>query len=61
MLGWSYGYTEVLAGTRDPATITTAVIGPVYHSAPNAHSAFSIRVGANVVICPRFDAEGCWR
>ena len=58
MLGWSYGYTEVLAGTRDPASITTAVIGPVYHSAPNAHSAFSIRVGANVVICPRFDAEG---
>ncbi len=57
MLGWSYGYAEVLAGTRDPATITTAVIGPVYHSAPNAHSAFSIRVGANVVICPRFDAE----
>ncbi len=58
MLGWSYGYTEVLAGQRDPATITTAVIGPVYHSAPNAHSAFSIRVGANIVICPRFDAEG---
>lgn len=57
MLGWSYGYSEVLAGQRDPATITTAVIGPVYHSAPNAHSAFSIRAGANVVICPRFDAE----
>lgn len=58
MLGWSYGYADVLAGKRDPATITTAVIGPVYHSAPNAHSAFSIRVGANVVISPRFDAEG---
>ncbi len=57
MLGWSYGYAQVLAGERDPATITTAVIGPVYHSAPNAHSAFSIRVGANVVIAPRFDAE----
>lgn len=57
MLGWSYGYADVLAGKRDPGTITTAVIGPVYHSAPNAHSAFSIRVGANVVIAPRFDAE----
>lgn len=57
MLGWSYGYSEVLVGQRDPATITTAVIGPVYHSAPNAHSAFSIRIGANVVVCPRFDAE----
>ncbi len=61
MLGWSYGYSEVLAGRRDPATITTAVIGPVYHSAPNAHSAFSIRVGANVVITPRFDAEDLLR
>ena len=57
MLGWSYGYTDILAGKRDPATITTAVIGPIYHSAPNAHSAFSIRAGANVVITPRFDAE----
>ncbi len=56
MLGWSYGYTEVLEGRRDPATITTAVIGPVYHAAPNAHSAFSIRMGANVVVMPRFDA-----
>jgi len=58
MLGWSYGFTDVLNGQRDPATITTAVIGPVYHSAPNAHSSFCIRMGANVVICPRFDAEG---
>ncbi len=58
MLGWSYGYSEVLEGRRDPATITTAVIGPVYHSAPNAHSAFSIRLGANVIVEPRFDAEG---
>ena len=56
MLGWSYGYTEVLEGRRDPASITTAVIGPVYHAAPNAHSGFSIRMGANVVIAPRFDA-----
>ena len=58
MLAWSYGYGEILAGTRDPTTITTAVIGPVYHAAPNAHSGFSIRAGTNVVICPRFDAEG---
>ena len=58
MLGWSYGFSDVLAGKRAPDTITTAVIGPVYHSAPNAHSSFSIRTGANVVICPRFDAEG---
>ena len=58
MLGWSYGYTDYLEGRRDPAEIVTAVVGPVYHAAPNAHSGFSIRAGANVVIVPRFDAEG---
>jgi long-chain acyl-CoA synthetase len=57
MLGWSYGYTEYLEGRRNPEEIVTAVIGPVYHSAPNAHSSFSIRLGANVIIMPRFDAE----
>ena len=57
MLGWSYGYTDHLEGRRDPNEIVTAVIGPIYHAAPNAHSSFSIRIGANVVITPRFDAE----
>ena len=58
MLGWSYGYTEYVEGRADPAEVVTAVIGPVYHSAPNAHSGFSIRMGANVIIAPRFDPEG---
>lgn len=58
MLGWSYGYTEHLEGRRDPTEIVTAVVGPVYHAAPNAHSGFSIRCGANVIIVPKFDAEG---
>ena len=58
MLGWSYGYTDYLEGRADPADVVTAVIGPVYHSAPNAHSGFSIRMGANVIITPRFDPEG---
>ncbi len=57
MLGWSYGYTDVLEGRRAPETITTAVVGPVYHAAPNAHSSFSIRLGMNVHILPRFDPE----
>ncbi len=61
MLGWSYGYTDYLEGRADPAEIVTAVVGPVYHAAPNAHSSFSIRNGANVVILPRFDAEDLLR
>lgn len=61
MLAHSYGYTDHLEGRRDPAEIVTAVIGPVYHAAPNAHSAFSIRIGANVIVLPRFDAEALLR
>ncbi|PZQ65074.1 MAG: long-chain fatty acid--CoA ligase [Phenylobacterium zucineum] len=61
MLGWSYGYTDYLEGRRDPREVVTAVIGPVYHAAPNAHSAFSIRMGANVVVTPRFDPEDLLR
>jgi long-chain acyl-CoA synthetase len=57
MLGWSYGYTEVLEGRRAPETITTAVIGPLYHAAPNAHAGVSIQLGMNVRILPRFDPE----
>ena len=33
----------------------------MYHAAPNAHSAFSIHIGANVVVTPRFDPEGLLR
>ena len=42
---------------EDPHGVVTAVVGPVYHSAPNAHANYSYRVGADVVIMPRFDAE----
>jgi long-chain acyl-CoA synthetase len=45
----------------DPSEITTAVVGPVYHAAPNAHAITSYRAGAKVVIMPRFDAEGLLR
>ncbi len=58
MLAWSYGYTDHVQGRRRPDEIITAVAGPIYHAAPNAHSNFSIRIGANVVVTPRFDPEG---
>ena len=43
---------------EDPSEIVTAVVGPVYHSAPNVHAFFSYRIGANLHLCPRFDPEG---
>jgi long-chain acyl-CoA synthetase len=42
----------------DPSQIVTAIVGPIYHSAPNTHAIFNYRVGANLHVCPRFDAEG---
>jgi long-chain acyl-CoA synthetase len=40
-----------------PENITTVTVGPLYHSAPNAHGSMAARIGANLVIMPRFDAE----
>jgi long-chain acyl-CoA synthetase len=55
MLAQSYGFTDDL---DRPEEIVTAVVGPIYHSAPNAHASFAFRIGANIAIMPRFDAEG---
>ena len=54
MLGISYGF-DGFEGRGE--AITTAVVGPIYHSAPNAHASFCFREGANIVITPRFDPE----
>jgi long-chain acyl-CoA synthetase len=47
-----FGFTDT-----DPAAIVTAVTGPMYHSAPNAYGAIAARLGGNVILQPRFDAE----
>ena len=47
-----------LAYFEDPGQIVTAIVGPIYHSAPNTHGVFCYRVGASIHICPRFDPEG---
>ncbi len=54
MLDISYGYTNE---RQRPQEVVTAVVGPIYHSAPNAHANHSFRMGANIVLMPRFDAE----
>ena len=50
----SYGFGDQ---RLNPEGVVTAVVGPVYHSAPNAHASYSYRSGADVVIMPRFDPE----
>lgn len=57
MLARSYGYMDYLDGRGSPEEIVTAVVGPLYHTAPNIHSIFSIRNGANVIVEPKFDPE----
>jgi long-chain acyl-CoA synthetase len=41
----------------EPEKLVVAVVGPMYHSAPNAYGLFATRIGANVILEPRFDAE----
>lgn len=43
--------------TRPPQQIVTAMTGPMYHSAPNAYGTVAARVGATVLLQPRFDPE----
>ena len=40
-----------------PEEIVTVVTGPMYHSAPNAYGLTAARIGATVILQPRFDAE----
>ena len=49
-----FGFTEWL---DRPEQIVSAIVGPMYHSAPNAYGLSSTRLGANVILQPRFDAE----
>lgn len=41
--------------------IRTAVTAPLYHAAPNTQMVFSVALGCDVEILPRFDAEGLLR
>jgi long-chain acyl-CoA synthetase len=56
-------YTRILVrgfgyeGFGPPDEIVTVVTGPMYHSAPNAYGLFGARVGATVILEPRFDPE----
>ncbi|BCW90694.1 Long-chain-fatty-acid--CoA ligase [Alphaproteobacteria bacterium SO-S41] len=41
--------------------VVSIIPGPMYHSAPNAYSGLAVRVGADVVLQPRFDPEDLLR
>jgi long-chain acyl-CoA synthetase len=46
---------------RSPGAATTVVTGPMYHSAPNAYGLTAGRLGATVILQPRFDPEDLLR
>jgi len=50
----AFGFKDYLA---DPSSVTTVITGPMYHSAPNGYGTISVRMGGNVILQPRFDAE----
>ena len=49
-----FGFADHL---DDPSRIVTVVTGPMYHSAPNAYGMVAARLGATVILEPRFDPE----
>jgi long-chain acyl-CoA synthetase len=53
-----FGLTDYLA---EPDRIVTVVTGPMYHSAPNAYGLSCARLGARVILEPRFDPEDLLR
>jgi long-chain acyl-CoA synthetase len=52
ILGRGLGFSS-----GDPAAMVTVVTGPMYHSAPNAYGLAAGRLGATVILQPRFDPE----
>jgi long-chain acyl-CoA synthetase len=40
-----------------PQNIVAVLTGPMYHSAPNGYALHSARIGATLILQPRFDAE----
>jgi long-chain acyl-CoA synthetase len=53
-----FGFADYL---NKPDDMVAAVVGPMYHSAPNAYGLSAARLGANVILEPRFDAEDLLR
>ena len=51
IIGQCFGFAD------NPGDIVTVVTGPMYHSAPNAYGMFAARLGASVILEPRFDPE----
>jgi len=58
ILGRAFGFANWLA---KPSEMNVAVVGPMYHSAPNAYGLASARLGANVILESRFEAEALLR
>jgi len=54
ILARGFGFGPWLA---TPDRMVVAIVGPMYHSAPNTYALTSTRLGANVILEPRFDAE----
>ena len=47
----------VVFGLAPGAPLVVLMNGPMYHSAPNGYGLFALRLGAEIVLQPRFDPE----
>jgi long-chain acyl-CoA synthetase len=58
VLARCFGFAPYL---HSPDDIVAVITGPMYHAAPNGYGTQAARLGANVILQPRFDAEGLLR
>jgi long-chain acyl-CoA synthetase len=49
-----FGFLDYVAS---PDKVIAVLTGPMYHSAPNGYAMHAVRLGATLILQPRFDAE----
>ncbi len=57
----SLARTAVIFGFKQGEPTVALMNGPMYHSAPNGFGLFALRLGADIVLEPRFDPEDMLR
>lgn len=52
----AFAMVEAMYGFTPGIPIRTVITGPMYHTAPNGYGLMAFRLGADVILQPRFDA-----
>lgn len=53
----AFAMVEAIYGFTPGMAIRTVITGPMYHTAPNGYGLMAFRLGADIILQPRFDAS----